>query len=104
MNEQKIILSLIKDDLTNTKLVLSLNALGLQADHYSLQLSATIFELMGFEDDDTTEPIFERYIEHSKTVTLIGSYRWHEQLEELAQEIYAVLISERKLLQIKNAG
>ena len=60
-NKKKLIISLIKDDLINAKLVNRLNEIGLCADDYFLHLSDTIFKLMGFEDDEETETIYERY-------------------------------------------
>lgn len=46
--DKHIIISLIKDDLTNYRLVSGLEALGLDSDCYSLCLGETIFKLMGF--------------------------------------------------------
>lgn len=59
-NKEKLILSLIKDDLINVKLVNGLNEAGLNADNYYLHLSDTIFKLMGFGDDEEAETIYER--------------------------------------------
>ncbi|MBK7442040.1 MAG: hypothetical protein IPI65_11005 [Bacteroidetes bacterium] len=69
-NKKKLILSLIKDDLINAKLVNGLNEIGLNADNYSLHLSDTIFNLMRFEDNEETETTFERYMELAKEINV----------------------------------
>lgn len=46
-NKKWLIFSLIKDNLINRKLVNSLNDIRLTADDYRLNLSDTIFKLIG---------------------------------------------------------
>jgi hypothetical protein len=70
-NKKRLILSLIKDDLINAKLVNGLNVIGLNADNYFLHLSDTIFKIMGFDDNEETETIFVRYMELAKRVMFI---------------------------------
>ena len=70
-NKKRLILSLIKDDLINVKLLNGLNVIGLNADNYFLHLSETIFKIMGFDDNEETETIFERYMELAKRVMFI---------------------------------
>ncbi|MFL9483001.1 hypothetical protein ACI6Q2_09520 [Chitinophagaceae bacterium LWZ2-11] len=98
MNQKELIISLIKDDLINTKLVVGLNALGLQANDYSLQLSSTIFELMGFEDNEETELIFERYLSLSKNILEIDTSESRNRLSALALLIYSQLLIQKEFL------
>lgn len=91
----KIVISLIKDDLINSKLVNSLNEMGLNADNYFLHLKDTVFKLMGFEDDDESEEVFERYIELSKRVLYIDISNSHKPIEDLALQIYVELSSRK---------
>ncbi len=87
-NNKQLILSLIKDDLINTKLVNGLNEMGLNADNYFLHLKDTVFELMGFKDDEESERIFKRYIKLSNKVLLIDISRSHKSINDLALKIY----------------
>lgn len=59
MSQKELIISLIKDDLTITHLVLGLDALGLDANRYYLHLNETIFCLLEIAPD--REDVFEHY-------------------------------------------
>jgi hypothetical protein len=95
INKEKLILSLIKDDLINICLIQKLEGIGLYTDCYSLHLSTTIFELMGFEDNKETEEIYERYLELSEKAALIDITESNKEMEKLAREIYEELILEK---------
>jgi hypothetical protein len=95
-NKKKLILSLIKDDLINAKLVNGLNEIGLNTDNYFLHLSDTIFKLMGFEDNDEAETIFERYMELTKRSMFIDISQSHKPMDYLALQIYTELLSRKR--------
>jgi len=90
--QKELILSLIKDDLVNCKLVNSLNGAGLNAYDYSLNLSGTIFELVGIEDLPTTVFIYKKYFGLTKKVNDINIAEEQNNLDSLTEEIYAYLI------------
>jgi hypothetical protein len=92
INHQKLIVSLIRDNLVNTKLLNGLDALGLNADNYSLRLSDTIFELMGFEDNKDSDKVFEYYIGELKKAHKINIAAHPERLDSLADSIYFNLV------------
>jgi hypothetical protein len=90
---RKIILSLIKDDLINMRLVHGLNNLGLNADDYTLNLSTTIFELMGIDKNDpVAERLLENYIDTTKSTTLLKQEELKSELDKSALEVYQSLI------------
>lgn len=91
-NQQKLIVSLIRDNLINTKLLNGLDTLGLNADNYSLRLSDTIFELMGFEDNKESDKVFEYYIGELKKANKINIAAHPERLDSLADNIYFNLV------------
>lgn len=86
--DRKIIISLIRDDLTNYRLVSGLDSLGLESDYYYLYLSETIFALMGFEENKKTEKILEVYMELTEKVNRINMAEFNTQVDILAEEIY----------------
>lgn len=90
--EKWLIISLIKDDLINCKLVNGLNAIGLIADDYLLHLSHTIFRLLRIEDNLQNEILYEHYINLTKKVQYIN-IEDHNTLDKLALEIYNELLS-----------
>lgn len=91
ISEKQLIISLIKDDLINTRLVNGLNAIGLMADDYLLHLSDTIFKLMGIPDDPRGEEIFEYYMDLLKKVEAVDVTESHAPLDDLALEIFIEL-------------
>lgn len=94
-HNKKLILSLIKDDLINTKLVNGLDSLGLNAQDYLLHLSDTIFELMKIKNDGKGEKLFEHYLSLKDNVRFIDTAKSHEAFDNLAIAIYIELIKNK---------
>jgi len=84
--DESIILSLIKDDLRNTRLVQGLNNLGLQAGDYVLDIGASILQLMGFKPEQRTEGLYAEYLD--KLLAVQG-----QEAEAGAKEVYGWLFS-----------
>jgi len=93
MEKKKLIISLIKDDLTNDKLVNGLAEMGLNPGDYFLHLSETVFKLMGFEGSMLTDEIFNHYLLLGQKVKHIDIARDNGQLDRLANEIYEELLA-----------
>lgn len=58
---KEVILSLIKDDLTNLTLIKGLNKLGLDADDYNLNLSDSIIVLINKNLTDIQNEVVHKY-------------------------------------------
>jgi hypothetical protein len=86
--KKQLVLSLIKDDLINNKLVNALNDLGLDANQYALHLQEAVFQLMGIEATIANESIHQHYFELCRQISI-----QHNSLglEQLAETIYAYL-------------
>ena len=96
--QKELILSLIKDDLVNHKLLLGLDALGLRAADYYLNLGDTIFALMGFPETSDSDRVYELYLELTKKARFLSLSEPQNQLNQLAQEIYVELTVHRSNL------
>lgn len=96
--EKKLATALIKDDLINRKLLLGLDELGLRPTDYYLNLSDTIFSIMGFSNDKTSERIFEHYIDLTEKAKFLDISKSQIQLDKLAQDIYLELTVHRSNL------
>lgn len=97
LNKKQLILSLIKDDLTNLKLVYSLNAIGLSADHYTLHAGSTVINLMNINASGLQwELIHDGYLERTRKVTHIDTQESPALLDALAKEIYDYLKTAQK--------
>lgn len=94
MLSKDIIVSLIKDDLTNIRLVLGLERLGLDAGKYYLHLNETIFKLVGLKED--REDFFEQYISECRTIHNIDIFKYPDLLNGIAFRLYHKLIEEYK--------
>ncbi len=94
LNEKKeLIISLIEDDLKNTRLVSGLQKLGLDSCNYCLNLSQTIFKLIGFKDNAEENEVLEQYIKLSEEeVQSIDINENPELLADLANKIFESLI------------
>lgn len=93
-NQEKLILSLIKDDLINSKLVGGLEGIGLVADDYLLHLKETILDLMGFSKEQRTDLLYTKYMERMGPLRLIDIHKNKAWLEVLARDIYEWLCKE----------
>jgi hypothetical protein len=89
---EKLIISLIKDDLTNAKLLITLKDAGLNADSYQLDLTNTIFQLMGYEGGSYSDKIYDQYLSLSSTVKYINITDRSTCFEPLAAELYRLLL------------
>ncbi len=89
-NKRKLIISLIKDNLINTKLVLGLTDMGLDAGHYYLHLSETIMNLLKIKS--VSDGQYKVYQDLCEKVVEIDIYNHPEQLDVLAKDVYKRLL------------
>lgn len=61
-----IAIDLIANDLVNTKLILGLNALNIDAGIYSMYLAESIFTLMGIAPEQQSPELYDLYAQLSK--------------------------------------
>lgn len=93
LDKKELVISLIKDNLINLKLITGLNHLGLIAHDYYLGLGDTIFKLMGFQPSQQSDLIFERiFITISEKVQQIDISSSSDELSLLSMEIYKELV------------
>ena len=101
MSKKQLIISLIKDDLTNIRLVSGLSKLGLDSGNDYLHLSQTFFTLMGFKENAQTDKLHKEYFKHAKKVVSIDIAKHPKELTEMATKIFDNLIAEKERSQIK---
>ncbi|MBK6953204.1 MAG: hypothetical protein IPH24_14505 [Crocinitomicaceae bacterium] len=94
-DRKRLILSLIKDDLINSKLLRGLNKAGLDADHYCLFLSGTIFNLLGYPNSEQSDEIFSEYIKLTEQSDKIDIKETPNTLDGLANEIYVFIVKRK---------
>ena len=84
-DKKALVISLIKDNLINTKLVIGLNELGLDAGHFHLSLADIVIDLMDAKMNDDK---FEAYLDLYEEVTGIDIAQDPKLLDDLTEEIY----------------
>lgn len=100
LNSEQLIVRLIKDALTNRRLILGLNSLGLTADNYTLFLGDTIFLLMGFEKGKS-DFIFEKIFLASTDQVMQIEFS-HEEMTRLSIQIYQDLLIAKDMFNSKD--
>lgn len=98
--KKKLILSLIKDDLINTKLISGLENLGIDASRYLLGISDAIFVMMGIDDNKQGEELLEYYLELRDKKVKKFNLKKYQTLDNVALEIYKEII--KKITKIKS--
>ncbi|MFY9309955.1 MAG: hypothetical protein WAQ28_12980 [Bacteroidia bacterium] len=89
MNQKKLIINLIKDNLINTRLVKGLNDLGFNAGQFDLHLGETILELMNIKIGDEQ---FDGYIELFERSHEVDIIQKPELIKNIAEKIYRHLV------------
>lgn len=92
MEENTLILSLIKDHITHSRLLNGLSAIGFDTESFCLNLSDTIFKLAALNDDED-ESRYNYYLTMVERISLFDSNQWPEQVQPLAQEILETILN-----------
>jgi hypothetical protein len=87
MKQKDLILRLIKDDLINTYLIDSFEKIGFYSSEYRLNLSDTVFKLLGIDNDE----LYELYLLKCSEIAKKNLIKDKILLEEGTREIYDFL-------------
>jgi hypothetical protein len=93
MNQKKLIITLLKDHLLNTKLINGLEELGFYTDDHRLHVSEVIFELLELDNDK--DELFEAYLEWCIQITEKDLFKQPYLLDQYAEKIYEMLVMEK---------
>ena len=89
MNQKELVIRLIKDDLINTYLIDSFEKIGFYSENFRLNLSETIFKVMGIDDED--ERLYELYLEKCSKIAVPEIVMSKELLEIFSEDTYQFL-------------
>ena len=97
IKKKDLVITMIKDDLTNWKMIYAFNQLGFQADDYALYAGSTILKVIGIKSKGLKwEAIHEEYLEKTLKIQQIDILESPRLLHALAEEIYDFLKKKRK--------
>lgn len=88
---KKHILTLIQNDIINTKLVSSFNDVGIDLSNYALNIDNLILKKIGIKKYARTEALYEKYYELVKKGKKIN-VNDKEEIEKLSVKIYRFLL------------
>jgi hypothetical protein len=91
---RSLLISLIKEDLRCSKLVLGLSDIGLDAGKYHTELSNIIFNLVGL--DVQNDQLMTQYFEWIDKVTEVDDVEDIKMLEAMAEDIYQRLLEAKQ--------
>lgn len=69
--KRKQILTLIENEITNSKLIFALQNIGVDASMYLTDVSQVIFILIGIQKENRTDELYKKYFELLKQVQFI---------------------------------
>jgi hypothetical protein len=92
MNKRRQILTLIENELTNSKLIFTLQNIGIEAGGYFTDTSDVVFVLIGIRKENRTEDLYKKYFDLIKQVQYLDLQIKGEK-SRLALKIYGLLIA-----------
>lgn len=93
MGKKKQIMALIEGDVMNSKLVFTLNNIGVKADDYLIDIPHVIFKLMGIKEENRTEELYRKYYDLMQQVEHID-LRVPGEKSRFSRKIYNYLRAE----------
>jgi hypothetical protein len=92
-----LILALIKAELRNYKLIIGLEQAGLVVDRFFTCLDRNIMALIGFEDYERDESLYERFDLLITPIENMEVDEFHHKLNQIALGVYAGLLKEKRV-------
>lgn len=92
MDKRKQILALIASDIVSSKLIFTLNNIGVDANHYLTDISTVVFVQMGIRKENRTEELYKKYFDLIKQVEYLDLQVKGEE-SRLALKIYGFLVA-----------
>lgn len=91
MDKRKQILVLIESDIVNSKLILTLQQIGIDASDYLIDTSTVVFIQMGIRKENRTEELYKKYFDLMRQVQYLDLQVKGEK-NRLALKIYGFLV------------
>lgn len=92
MNKRRQVLTLIENELTNSKLIFTLQHIGIEASDYLTDTSQVVFVLIGIRKENRTEELYKKYFDLIKQVQYLDLQIKGEK-NRLALKIYGLLVA-----------
>jgi hypothetical protein len=93
-----LVLSLIRAEMKNHKLIRGFEAAGALIENFYIGLDHQIFNLLSIEED-IREQLYEVYDSYIEQIEELSADDFLDQLNQLALDLYVVLLAEKKYLE-----
>jgi L-arabinose isomerase len=97
ISNERLTLTLLREDLRSNKLLLGLEQLGVSAERYTLDVSDLVFELMGCSESEANA-LMDVYREAMDLAVTIQDVEEADTLEKMAREAYKKLLAAKQSL------
>ena len=91
MDKRKQIMTLIESDIVNSKLIFTLNNIGIDANDYLTDISTIVFLQIGIRKENRTEELYKKYFDLIRQVQYLDLQVKGEK-SRLALKIYGFLV------------
>lgn len=92
LSQKELVLTLIKADMRNVKLIQGLENAGALVEHFHSDLSVVILKLIGFEDGERTDALYAFYDTKMHMLLDVNVEMFREKLPYLAVDFYNELL------------
>lgn len=99
LTRKELILSLIKADMRNNKLITGLDNAGALVEDFYTDLGTVILKLVGFGDAERDDDLYDFYVQTMEELIDLEVSEFVEKLNYLAVDFYNELLSEKILRQ-----
>lgn len=91
MEQKPLVMALLRDHITITRLNTGLTFTGLDADDFTPDLGNTIFQLMGLGEDGVSDERFSVFLERVGKIAQFDVSEWKQKIDPLADELFILL-------------
>lgn len=93
MKNSELVLRLIESDIVHSKLINTLNDIGIDSNHYLTDVSEVVFELVGVNIKFRTDRLYKKYfymIDRGRKIDIVNG---KEDLKMYSKEIFDYLLN-----------
>jgi hypothetical protein len=91
MQQDTLVLALLKDYIIVSRLNNGLSATGLNTEDFNIGLAGTIFQLMELGHDDLSDERFSEFLTIVDKIMQFDLSEWQTEVEPLAYEAFALI-------------
>ena len=95
LTQKELILTLIKTDMRNVKLIKGLENAGALVEHFYSNLNMIVLALIGFKKAQRTDALYALYDKKMDTLIDIDVADFTDRLNQLAHDFYKELLLEK---------